>query len=220
MRLLLVEDDPMIGAGLQQGLRREGYTVDWVQDGEAARSAARLAPYALLLLDLGLPGQDGMQLLGTLRHRNETLPVIIITAREALADRLAGLNGGADDYLVKPFAIEELIARIRVVVRRQAGRLHSELRVGPLRMDAVRHLLWLHDALVNVTAKDFALLQVLMDRPGAVISREQLEERLYGWDDELGSNAVEVRIHNIRKKLGSDVIQTVRGVGYRIREKP
>jgi DNA-binding response OmpR family regulator len=219
MRLLLVEDDPMIGAGLQQGLRGEGYIVDWVQDGEAARSAARLAPYALLLLDLGLPGEDGMQLLRALRHRDEALPVIIITAREALADRLAGLNGGADDYLIKPFAIEELIARIRVVVRRQAGRLHSELRVGALRLDAVRHLLWLHDELVNVTAKDFALLQVLMDRPGAVISREQIEEQLYGWDDDLGSNAVEVRIHNIRKKLGSDVIQTVRGVGYRIREQ-
>ncbi len=160
-----------------------------------------------------------MQLLKLLRQRDEAVPVIIITARDALPDRLAGLDGGADDYLVKPFAIEELIARIRAVGRRQAGRLHPELRVGPLRLDPARHLLWLRDEPVSVSAKEFAMLQLLMRRPGVVLSREQIEERLYGWDEEIGSNAVEVRIHNLRKKLGADVIQNVRGVGYRIREQ-
>jgi len=219
MRLLLVEDDAMIGSGLQQGLRREGYTVDWVQDGKAAAAAVQMAPYGLLLLDLGLPGQDGTQLLKLLRQRDEAVPVIIITARDGLPDRLAGLDGGADDYLIKPFAIEELIARIRAVGRRQAGRARMELSVGPLRMDPGRHLLWLRDEPVSVSAKDFALLQVLMDDPGVVLSREQIEDRLYGWEEEIGSNAVEVRIHNLRKKLGAEVIQTVRGVGYRIRQQ-
>ena len=219
MRLLLIEDDPMIGGGLQQGLRREGYTVDWVQDGKAAAAAVQMAPYGLLLLDLGLPGQDGMQLLKLLRQRDEAVPVIIITARDALSDRLAGLDGGADDYLVKPFAIEELIARIRAVGRRQAGSAQTELRVGPLRLDPARHLLWLRDEPVSVSAKEFAMLQLLMHRPGVVLSREQIEERMYGWDEEIGSNAVEVRIHNLRKKLGAEVIQNVRGVGYRIREQ-
>ena len=218
MRLLLVEDDSMIGSGLRQGLRRDGYTVDWLQDGKAANTALQTVSYDLLLLDLGLPGQDGMQLLKQLRQRGQVLPVIIITARDALPDRLAGLDGGADDYLVKPFAIEELVARIRAVGRRQAGRAQSELCVGPLRLDPVRHLLWLRGESIGVSAKDFALLQVLMHNPGVVLSREQIEDRLYGWGEEIGSNAVEVRIHNLRKKLGVDVIQTVRGVGYRIRE--
>ena len=219
MRLLLVEDDALIGSGLQQALRREGYTMDWVQDGKAAGAAVQMAPYGLLLLDLGLPGQDGMQLLKGLRQRDDAVPVIIITARDGLPDRLAGLDGGADDYLIKPFAIEELIARIRAVGRRQAGRARMELSVGPLRMDPGRHLLWLRDEPVSVSAKDFALLQVLMDDPGVVLSREQIEDRLYGWEEEIGSNAVEVRIHNLRKKLGAEVIQTVRGVGYRIRQQ-
>jgi DNA-binding response OmpR family regulator len=219
MRLLLIEDDPMIGGGLQQGLRREGHTVDWVQDGKAGAAAVRMAPYSLILLDLGLPGQDGMQLLKLLRQRDEAVPVIIVTARDALPDRLAGLDAGADDYLVKPFAIEELIARIRAVGRRQAGRPNPELCVGPLRLDPARHLLWLRDEPVTVSAKDFAMLQLLMQGPGVVLSRETIEERMYGWDEEIGSNAVEVRIHNLRKKLGSEVIQTVRGVGYRIREQ-
>ena len=218
MRLLLVEDDPMIGSGLQQGLRRDGYSVDWVQDAKGATAALQALPYGLLLLDLGLPGQDGIQLLRLLRQRKQTVPVIVITARDALTDRLEGLDSGADDYLVKPFAIEELIARIRAVGRRQAGRTHPELCVGPLRLDPVRHLLWLRGESIDVSAKDFALLQELMSNPGEVLSREQIEDRLYGWGEEIGSNAVEVRIHHLRKKLGTEVIQTVRGVGYRIRE--
>ncbi|MEO6660507.1 MAG: response regulator [Burkholderiaceae bacterium] len=218
MRLLLVEDDTMIGDGLQQGLRRAGYAVDWVTDGRAAAGALQLAPYALLLLDLGLPGLDGMALLKDLRRRDVALPVLIITARDALPDRLAGFDGGADDYLVKPFAIEELIARIRAVARRQAAPGQAELCVGPLRMNPARHQLWLREEPVSVSAKDFALLELLMHEPGHPLSREQIEDRLYGWDEEVGSNAVEVRIHHLRKKLGAEVIQTVRGVGYRIRE--
>ncbi|RTM01491.1 MAG: response regulator [Hyphomicrobiales bacterium] len=218
MRLLLAEDDPMIGSGLQQGLRKKGFTVDWVQDGNSALLALETNPYALLLLDLGLPQKDGMDVLKALRQRGETLPTIIVTARDGLPDRLAGLDSGADDYLIKPFALEELISRIHAVSRRHTGRAQVELRVGPLRLDPVRHLLWVSDEPTDVSAKEFALLHVLMREPGAVLSREQLEDALYGWDKEVGSNAVEVHIYNLRKKLGTEVIRTVRGVGYRIGE--
>ena len=214
MRLLLVEDDLIIGQGLEQGLRQEGYSVDWAQDGKAALLALETTPYALLLLDLGLPRLDGTQVLKTVRERDEAVPVIIITARDSLADRLAGLDSGADDYLVKPFALEELLARIRAVSRRLSGRAQNELHCGQLRLDLVRRQVWLRDEPVNISAKDFALLHELMRVPGVVLSREQLEDRLYGWDEEVSSNAVEVRIHNLRKKLGSDVIRNVRGVGY------
>jgi DNA-binding response OmpR family regulator len=213
-----VEDDAMIGAGLREGLRRAGHAVDWVTNGRAADSALQLTAYGLLVLDLGLPERDGTDVLTSLRARDAKLPVIIITARDALPDRLAGLDGGADDYLVKPFAIDELLARIRAVCRRQAAPVRTELRAGPLRMEPQRHLLWLRDVPITVSAKDFALLEALMRSPGTVLSREELEERLYGWDDEIGSNAVEVRIHHLRRKLGAEVIQNVRGVGYRIRE--
>ena len=218
MRLLLVEDDALIGDGLQQGLRREGYVVDWVTNSNSAMTALQLAPYGLLLLDLGLPDQDGIELLRWLRQRDTAVSVIVITARDALKDRLKGLDSGADDYLVKPFAIEELISRMRAVARRQAAPMSRELRIGPLRLDPARHLLWLRDEPVTVAAKDLALLEVLMVRPGVVLSRAQIEDRMYGWGDEIGSNAVEVRIHHLRKKIGADVIQNVRGVGYRIRE--
>lgn len=207
----------MIGAGLRQLLRGEGYSVDWVQNARLADSAALSTPYDLMLLDLGLPDTDGLQWLRSLRKRDASLPVIILTARDGLAERVRGLDAGADDYLVKPFASEELMARIRAVDRRRSGRSHPELRAGPLRMDPARHLVWLNDQEVEVSARDFSLLQLLMSREGAVVSREQIEDGLYGWHEEIASNAVEVRIHHLRKKLGSDVIQTVRGVGYRIR---
>ncbi|MEB0011396.1 response regulator [Glaciimonas sp. Gout2] len=216
MRLLLAEDDSLIGQGLQQGLRQEGFTVDWVQDGHAAALALDSTTYALLLLDLGLPRQDGMTLLKTLRQRDNLLPVIIITARDALPDRLTGLDSGADDYLVKPFALEELVSRIRAVSRRQTRQVQTELAAGALRLDPVRHLLWLRNEAISVSPKEFALLNELMLEPDAVISREQLEDRLYGWDEEVASNAVEVHIYNLRKKLGAEVIRTIRGVGYRI----
>jgi two-component system response regulator QseB len=218
MRILLVEDDPLIGNGLQHGLRQEGFAVDWVQDGNAAALALRMTPYGLLLLDLGLPSQGGLMVLKELRQRDDTLPVIIITARDGLPDRVAGLDGGADDYLVKPFALEELLARIRAVNRRHAGRAQTALTVGALRLDPVQHRVWLRDDEVPVSPREFTLLHELMQQPSAVISREQLEERLYGWNEEVESNAVQVHVHNLRKKLGADAIRNVRGVGYRIGE--
>ncbi len=218
MRILLIEDDPLIGNGLQHGLRQEGFAVDWVQDGNAAALALRMTPYGLLLLDLGLPSQGGLMVLKELRQRDDTLPVIIITARDGLPDRVAGLDGGADDYLVKPFALEELLARIRAVNRRHAGRAQTALTVGALRLDPVQHRVWLRDDEVPVSPREFTLLHELMQQPSAVISREQLEERLYGWNEEVESNAVQVHVHNLRKKLGADAIRNVRGVGYRIGE--
>ena len=216
MRVLLVEDDPLIGSGLEQGLKQEGFAVDWVKDGDAATIALRTTGYGLLLLDLGLPNRDGLSVLAALRRRDETLPVIVITARDGLPDRIAGLDSGADDYLVKPFALEELLARIRAVNRRHAGRAQTTLTIGALRLDPVKHQVWLNDDEVTLSPKEFVLLHELMREPGAVISREQFEERLYSWGEEVESNAVQVHIHNLRKKLGHEMILTVRGVGYRI----
>ncbi|MDR8726185.1 response regulator [Burkholderia pseudomultivorans] len=216
MRVLLVEDDPLIGSGLEQGLKQEGFAVDWVKDGDAASLALRSTGYGLLLLDLGLPNRDGLSVLAALRRRDETLPAIIITARDGVPDRIAGLDSGADDYLVKPFVLEELLARIRAVNRRHAGRAQTTLAIGALRLDPVKHQVWLNDDEVPLSPKEFVLLHELMRDPGAVISREQFEERLYSWGEEIESNAVQVHIHNLRKKLGHDMIRTVRGVGYRI----
>lgn len=216
MRVLLVEDDPLIGSGLEQGLKQEGFAVDWVKDGDAATLALRTTGYGLLLLDLGLPNRDGLSVLAALRRRDETLPVIVITARDGLPDRIAGLDSGADDYLVKPFALEDLLARIRAVNRRHAGRAQTTLTIGALRLDPVKHQVWLNDDEVTLSPKEFVLLHELMREPGAVISREQFEERLYSWGEEVESNAVQVHIHNLRKKLGHEMILTVRGVGYRI----
>ncbi|WP_213307039.1 response regulator [Paraburkholderia sacchari] len=216
MRILLVEDDPLIGNGLRIGLRREGFAVDWVQDGDAGALALRTTVYGLVLLDLGLPNQDGMTLLTALRKRDDSTPVIVITARDSVPDRVAGLDGGADDYLVKPFALEELLARIRVANRRQAGRAQAMLVAGALRLDPARHRCWLHDQEISITAREFALLEELMRDPGAIVTREQLEERLYGWNEEIESNAIQVHVYNLRRKLGSDAIRNVRGVGYGI----
>lgn len=216
MRILLVEDDPLIGNGLRIGLRREGFAVDWVQDGEAGALALRTTVYGLVLLDLGLPNQDGMTLLAALRKRDDSTPVIVITARDSVPDRVAGLDGGADDYLVKPFALEELLARIRVANRRQAGRAQAMLAAGALRLDPARHRCWLRDQEISITAREFALLEELMRDPGAIVTREQLEERLYGWNEEIESNAIQVHVYNLRRKLGSDAIRNVRGVGYGI----
>ncbi|MDW9231799.1 response regulator [Burkholderia sp. Bmkn7] len=216
MRVLLVEDDPLIGSGLEQGLKQEGFAVDWVKDGDAASLALRATGYGLLLLDLGLPNRDGLSVLAALRRRDENLPAIIITARDGVPDRIAGLDSGADDYLVKPFELDELLARIRAVNRRHAGRAQTTLAIGSLRLDPVKHLVWLGDDEVTLSPKEFVLLHELMRDPGAVISREQFEERLYSWGEEIESNAVQVHIHNLRKKLGHDMIRTVRGVGYRI----
>lgn len=216
MRILLVEDDPLIGSGLQSGLQRSGFAVDWTQDGDAAALALRTTSYGLALLDLSLPGVDGLSLMAALRRRNDDTPVIIITARDAVPDRVAGLDGGADDYLVKPFALDELLARIRVVRRRLAGRSRTVLQLGPLRVDPAQHRVWLRDVEVPLTTREFALLAELMHDPDVVVTRDQLEERLYGWNEEIESNTIQVHIHNLRRKLGPLAIRNIRGVGYQM----
>lgn len=216
MKLLLAEDDPMIGASVEKGLRLAGFTVDWVRDGKAAELALADGAYASLLLDLGLPRQDGLEVLKKLRRQGQTLPVLIITARDAVADRVAGLNLGADDYLTKPFDLDELIARVHALIRRQQGRAHPELRVGGLCLDPTRRTVTLHGQPLQLSQREFTLLHALMATPGAVQSREFLEERLYGWGEEVASNAIEVHIHNLRRKLGAAWIRNVRGVGYKL----
>lgn len=216
MRLLLVEDDAMIGAGIQSGLRLDDFVVDWVQDGRAAELALQSERYAAVLLDLGLPRKDGYALLQDLRKRNDLVPVLIITARDAVPDRVKGLDEGADDYLVKPFDLGELAARIRAVVRRRTGRSGPRIACGDLVLDPATRRVTLRGRDIPVSTREFALLGTLLERPGAVLSRAQLEERVYGWGEEVASNAVEVHIHNLRKKLGEKAIRTVRGAGYAI----
>jgi len=219
MRLLLVEDDPMIGAAVAEGLRGDGHAVDWVRDGLAgARALEAGTPYALLLLDLGLPGRDGLKLLADRRARGDKLPVLVLTARDTVRDRIAGLDAGADDYLVKPFDLDELLARVRALLRRAAGRAEPQLIRGRLRLDPATHAAWLDDEPLQLSAREFALLQALMERPDVVLSRPQLEERLYGWNEPVGSNTVEVHIHNLRRKLGERAIRNVRGVGWTLGE--
>jgi two-component system response regulator QseB len=214
MRLLLVEDDSMIGEAAQQGLRQEGHTVDWVRDGKQAEVAVSDKVHDLVLLDLGLPRRDGLSLLREWRARGIGIPVVIITARDAVSDRIAGLDAGADDYLVKPFDLDELSARVRAVTRRRAGRAESVLRVGDLEIDtATKRVQW-KGVEVALSAREYALLEALAQRPGAYLTRAQLEQRLYGWDEEIASNAVEVHIHALRRKFDPALIRNVRGLGY------
>jgi two-component system response regulator QseB len=216
MRLLLVEDDPMIGDSVRKGLRQEGYTVDWARDGAAAELALANGVYDLLLLDLGLPRQGGLEVLKKLRRAGNAVPTLIVTARDAVADRVRGLDAGADDYLVKPFDLEEIAARVRALLRRGAGRPQPAIEIGPLRIDPASHEVRLDGARVALSAREFALLHALAERQGEVLSRERIEDRLYGWGEEIDSNAVEVHIHNLRRKLGAEAIRNVRGVGYKI----
>jgi DNA-binding response OmpR family regulator len=216
MRLLLVEDDPMVGESIRDGLGQEGYTVDWVRDGKGAEAALGTEPYAAVLLDLGLPRMDGLEVLRAARAQRNDVPILVITARDAVADRIKGLDAGADDYLVKPFDLDELAARVRALVRRAEGRAEPVVRHGPIALDPATRAVTLRGRPVELSGREFTLLQALLARPGAVLSRAQLEERLYGWDEEAGSNAVEVHIHNLRRKLGADTIRNVRGVGYTI----
>lgn len=220
MRVLLVEDDPMIGKSVQIGLRRDGYAVDWVQDGVAAELALATGVYELLLLDLGLPRKSGLHILAGLRARKNLLPVLILTARDAVVDRVQGLDAGADDYLVKPFDLDELCARIRALARRRDGRAEPILEHDGLRLNPVTHEVSLDGAPVALSAREFALLNALLERPGLPLSRAQLEERMYGWGEEVESNTVEVYIHSLRRKLGSQRIVTVRGVGYLLPRTP
>ena len=214
MRVLLVEDDAMIAAGLQAGLRQSGFTVDWIPDGTAADVALKSDSFDLVLLDLGLPKRDGQTVLRNLRARADKTPVIILTARDEMQHRLAGLNAGADDYIVKPFDLDEVIARMHSVLRRSAGRAEPAIQHGDLRMDSAMRSVHLKGVPVALSAHEFAVLEALLQRPGVVLSRAQLEDRLYGWQEPIGSNAVEVYIHGLRRKLGSGAIRTVRGVGY------
>jgi len=217
MRLLLVEDDGMIGEAVRLGLRKQGLAVDWVQDGAAAKAALGAESFDLVLLDLGLPKLDGLQVLKWLRGTGSKVPVLILTARDSVNDRIHGLDAGADDYIVKPFDFDELAARVRAVQRRHSGRAENLVEHLGITLDPASHAVTRNGEPVNLSHREFALLEALLERPGQVLSRTQLEERLYGWGEEVESNAVEVHIHNLRKKLGAEYIQNVRGVGYRVR---
>jgi len=214
MRVLLVEDDRMIAQGLQTALRQDGYAVDWVADGRAAEAALRNARFDLVLLDLGLPERDGLSVLRDLRRRGEATPVIILTARDDTQDRIDGLDAGADDYIVKPFDLDEVAARMRSVLRRANGRADPTIRVGDISLNPATHAVERAGLAVQLSAHEYAVLEALLQRPGAILSRTQLEDRLYGWDAPVESNAIEVYIHSLRRKLGSDSIRTLRGVGY------
>jgi two-component system OmpR family response regulator/two-component system response regulator QseB len=216
MRVLLIEDDPQLGDGLMVGLRQAGFAVDWVRDGSAADHALATEPFDVAVLDLGLPRLSGMELLRRLRDRGQMMPVLILTARDATADKVAGLDTGADDYLVKPVDIDELSARIRALVRRAGGRAAPLLRHGEVTLDPAGRRVTMADSPVELSAREFAVLHVLMENAGRVMSRAQLESSIYGWRDEPDSNALEVHIHHLRRKLGADFIKTLRGVGYTI----
>ena len=218
MRLLLIEDDRMIGVSLVRGLQDEGYTVDWVKDGLSACTALRIADhgYVAALLDWNLPNRDGLSVLNELRSRGDALPVLMLTARDSVDDRITGLDGGADDYLVKPFELRELKARLRSLLRRSAARAGTQLAQGGLTLDPRTRRATLHGRCIALSPREYALLYALLERPGTVLSRQQLEERIYGWDQSVDSNAIEVLIHGARKKLGAATIENLRGLGWRI----
>ena len=218
MRILLIEDDAMIGKSVRQGLSQAGFAVDWVTDGRAAELSLDTGVYDLAILDLGLPKKDGMAVLSTLRGMGNSMPVLIASARDTVRDRISGLEAGADDYVLKPFDLDELVARVRALLRRHAGSGSPFLKFGGLMLDPMRKSVTQNGEGVDLSAKEFAVLEALMQRPGAVLSRDKLEESVYGWGEEVGSNAIEVHLHHLRKKLGSATIKNVRGVGYRVTE--
>ena len=215
MRVLLVEDDPQLGRGLKANLAQQGFLVDWVQDGRAAEHEAQQNGYVAMVLDLGLPLQDGQQTIKKLRAKEITLPILVLTARDGLDDRLLALDGGADDYVVKPVDSRELAARIRALARRSAGGASPSICLNNVALDLVKREVRYESAIVSVTTREFDVLHVLMSHPGRVFTRSQIEQQILSWGNEVESNAIEVHIHHLRKKLGSDLIKTVRGVGYR-----
>ncbi len=214
MRILLVEDDELLGDGMQAGLRHCGFTADWLRDGESARRALASEQYDAMVLDLGLPRLDGLSLLRLLRGAGNTLPVLVLTARDALSDKVQGLDTGADDYLVKPVDLDELAARLRALIRRASGRAAPVLCEGRVTLDPAGRRVSLDGVPVELPAKEYAILEMLMRNAGKILSRGQLESALYGWDEGVESNAVEVYIHHLRRRLGADVIRTQRGIGY------
>lgn len=216
MRVLLVEDDALLGDGLRAGLGQAGFAVDWVRTGSDAVHALDAEPVAAVVLDLGLPDLSGFEVLRRLRARGNKVPVLILTARDAVGDRVKGLDGGADDYVVKPVDLAELAARLRALIRRASGEAAPALRRGELELDAAAHRVVFRGQPVELSAREFALLHELMRSGGRVLSREQLEERLYSWGHEIESNAIEVHVHHLRRKLAPGVIRTIRGVGYMI----
>ena len=218
MRVLLVEDDALLGDGLEVGLRQIGFNVDWMKDGVSARAALSAAPYDAVVLDLGLPRLSGLDVLTDWRQTGYSVPVLILTARNGIEDRIRGLNAGADDYLVKPFALGELVARLRALIRRSHGRANPVLEHGDVVLDPQAHTVTRNGDEIDLTAREFQLLELFMENRGRVLPRALLEEKLYGWTQELDSNALEVHIHHLRKKLGSGFIRTLRGVGYQLGE--
>ncbi|MBS1130372.1 MAG: Response regulator receiver:Transcriptional regulatory protein C-terminal [Proteobacteria bacterium] len=216
MRILLVEDDPELGDGLTVGLRQAGFAVDWLRDGNSADQALQSESFDFVVLDLGLPRLSGMEVLNRARGRGQDMPILILTARDATGDKVSGLDAGADDYLVKPIDLDELTARIRALTRRSAGRAAPLLTHGELSIDLAAHRVTLAGQEIELSSREFSLLQMLLESAGRVLTRTQLEQSLYGWHDEPDSNALEVHIHHLRKKLGSELIRTLRGVGYTI----
>jgi two-component system OmpR family response regulator/two-component system response regulator QseB len=214
MRILLAEDDALLGDGLQSGLRQLGFQVDWVRTGDAAERELRGEPYAAAVLDLGLPGKNGLDVLAAVRHSGVTLPVLVLTARDAVPDRIRGLDLGADDYVVKPVDLHELAARLRALVRRAHGQPQERLKARGVELDPAARSVHKSGEAIALSTREFDLLHVLMLNAGRVLSRDQLEQQLYAWGQDVESNAVEVHIHHLRRKLGHALIQTVRGVGY------
>jgi len=218
MRILLIEDDAMIGSAVRKGLVQAGFAVDWVTDGRSGELALASGVHDLAILDLGLPRKSGMALLAALRSAGNSVPVLIASARDTVRERIAGLEAGADDYVLKPFDLDELVSRVRALLRRHAGSGSPLLKVGRLVLDPIRKSVTQDGERVELSARELAVLEALMQRPGAVLSREKLEESVYGWGEEVGSNSIEVHLHHLRKKLGAAAIRNVRGVGYRIAE--
>ena len=216
MRILLVEDDQMLGEAVRDGLRQEGYVVDWVQDAGAALAALSTSSFNALVLDLGLPGRDGLGVLRWLRQNGRATPVVIATARDRISDRIGGLDAGADDYLLKPFDIEELCARLRAITRRASGCADSVLTIGDVVLDMRQRTLTCQGASASLTAREYAVIELLMRKAGCLVTRAEIEEELYGFDDHIASNAIEVHIHNLRRKLGARFITNLKGRGYRV----
>lgn len=216
MRLLLVEDDELLGDAVKTGLTQFGYIVEWLKDGEAARTVLKSEAFELIILDLGLPKLSGLSLLQWIRGEGKNVPVIILTARDSIEDRVKGLDSGSDDYLIKPFDLNELSARVRALVRRSQGRADTLLTYKNIALDPAAHSVYVDEVMVNLPRREFSLLQKLLENCGQVLSREQLMQSIYGWDEDVDSNALEVHIHNLRKKLDANFIRTIRGIGYMI----